>query len=61
MSKMIRVETFWIDLNKVRYISEHPHTYAFVFDGRDGSADRISVFKDSINILEVINQMNHNT
>lgn len=59
MSKMIRVENNWIDLDKVRYIVEHPHTYAFIFDG-GVNADHVSVFKDQVNILEVINQMNHN-
>jgi hypothetical protein len=61
MSKMIKADDIWIDLDKVRYITEHPHTYTFTFDGGENSGDRVSVFKDSINILEVINQMNHNT
>jgi hypothetical protein len=60
MSKMIRVETFWVDLDKVRYIIEHPHTYEFVYDGGENQ-DTIYFSKDSLNILEVINQMNYNT
>jgi len=59
MSKVIKVENTWIDLDKVRYIVEHPHTYAFIFDG-GVNADEVSVFKNEVNILEIVNQMNYN-
>jgi hypothetical protein len=60
MSKMIRVETIWVDLDKVRYIIEHPHTYEFVYDGGENQ-DTVYFSKEQVKILEVINQMNHNT
>jgi hypothetical protein len=60
MSKMIKVETFWVDLDKVRYVIEHPNAYEFVYDGGENQ-DTIYFNKNSLNILEVINQMNYNT
>ena len=50
MSKVINIQNFWIDLDKVRYIIEHPHTYEFVYDGGD----------NHVNVFELINQMNYN-
>ena len=57
MSKVINIDNFWIDLDKVRYIIEHPHTYEFVYDGGDNQ-DSIQFNKDHVNVYEVINQMN---
>ena len=57
MSKVINIDNFWIDLDKVRYIIEHPHTYEFVYDGGDNQ-DSITFSKSYVNVFEVINQMN---
>jgi hypothetical protein len=57
MSKVINIDNFWIDLDKVRYIIEHPHTYEFVYDGGDNQ-DSIQFNKDHVNVYEVISQMN---
>ena len=59
MSKVINIQNFWIDLDKVRYIIEHPHTYEFVYDGGDNQ-DSIQFDKSHVNVFELINQMNYN-
>ena len=59
MSKVINIQNFWIDLDKVRYIIEHPHTYEFVYDGGDNQ-DSIQFDKGHVNVFELINQMNYN-
>jgi len=57
--KVINIQNFWIDLDKVRYIIEHPHTYEFVYDGGDNQ-DSIQFNKNYVNVFEIVNQMNHN-
>jgi hypothetical protein len=57
MSKVINIDNFWVDLDKVRYIIEHPHTYEFVYDGGENQ-DTIYFSKNHVNVFEVINQMN---
>jgi len=59
MSKIINIQNFWIDLDKVKYIIEHSHTYEFVYDGGDNQ-DSIQFDKSHVKFLEVINQMNYN-
>jgi len=57
--KVINIQNFWIDLDKVRYIIEHPHTYEFVYDGGDNQ-DSIQFNKNYVNVFEIVNQMNIN-
>jgi hypothetical protein len=57
MSKVINIDNFWVDLDKVRYIIEHPHAYEFVYDGGDNQ-DTITFSKNHVNVFEIINQMN---
>jgi len=57
--KVVNIQNFWIDLDKVRYIIEHPHTYEFVYDGGDNQ-DSIQFNKNYVNVFEIVNQMNIN-